>query len=55
MKAIWNNTLIAESNDTKIVENNHYFPQDSIKEDYFTPSDSHTQCPWKGEAVLLQH
>jgi len=50
MKATWNNTLIAESNDTKIVENNHYFPQDSIKEEYFTPSDSHTRCPWKGQA-----
>jgi len=50
MKATWNNTVIAESNDTKIVENNHYFPQDSIIEEYFTPSDSHTRCPWKGQA-----
>jgi len=50
MKATWSNTIIAESNDTKIVENNHYFPQDSIKEEYFKLSDSHTRCPWKGEA-----
>jgi uncharacterized protein (DUF427 family) len=50
MKAIWNNTVIAESDDTKIVENNHYFPKDSIKEEYFKLSDSHTRCPWKGKA-----
>ncbi|MBK5192676.1 MAG: DUF427 domain-containing protein [Flavobacteriaceae bacterium] len=50
MKATWNNTIIAESNDTKIVESNHYFPKDSINEEYFKLSDSHTRCPWKGEA-----
>lgn len=50
MKAIWNNTVIAESNDTKIIENNHYFPMEDIKEEYFEPSDSHTRCPWKGKA-----
>ncbi|MGB6150710.1 MAG: DUF427 domain-containing protein [Pricia sp.] len=50
MKAIWNNTIIAESDDTVIVENNHYFPADSIKKEYFKASDKHTTCPWKGEA-----
>ena len=50
MKATWNNIVIAESNKTKVVENNHYFPQDSIKEEYFKPSDFHSHCPWKGEA-----
>lgn len=50
MKAIWNNTVIAESNETKIVENNHYFPLESVKEEYFQPSETTTRCPWKGEA-----
>ena len=50
MKAIWNNQIIAESSETKIVENNHYFPMDAVKKDYFKPSDSHTRCPWKGQA-----
>lgn len=50
MKAIWNNTVIAESDNTKAVENNHYFPMEDIKKEYFSASDSHTRCPWKGEA-----
>lgn len=50
MKAIWNNTIIAESNDTIVVENNHYFPSESIKKEYFKPSTTHTTCPWKGIA-----
>jgi uncharacterized protein (DUF427 family) len=50
MKAIWNNTVIAESNDTVVIENNHYFPEDSIKKEFFKPSTSHTTCPWKGQA-----
>ncbi|MEM9000291.1 MAG: DUF427 domain-containing protein [Bacteroidota bacterium] len=50
MKAIWNNQIIAESNDTVVIENNHYFPAESIKEEYFKPSDTHTTCPWKGVA-----
>ncbi|MFS4456559.1 DUF427 domain-containing protein [Maribacter sp. 2304DJ31-5] len=50
MKAIWNNTIIAESDDTLIVENNHYFPPESIKKEYFKESSSHTVCPWKGQA-----
>ncbi|HEY9116443.1 MAG TPA: DUF427 domain-containing protein [Roseivirga sp.] len=50
MKAIWNDTVIAESNETKVVEGNHYFPADSIKQAYFKPSNTHTTCPWKGVA-----
>lgn len=50
MKAIWNNTVIAESKDTKIVENNHYFPKESLKQEYFRPSETTTRCAWKGEA-----
>lgn len=50
MKAIFNNTVIAESNETKVVENNHYFPEDSIKKEFFKSSNTHTHCPWKGKA-----
>ena len=50
MKAIWNNTVIAESSETRIVENNHYFPMEAVKEEYLKASDKHTRCPWKGKA-----
>lgn len=50
MKAIWNDKIIAESDDTIVIENNHYFPADSIKQEYFTESNTHTTCPWKGVA-----
>jgi uncharacterized protein (DUF427 family) len=50
MKAIWNNTVIAESSDTVVVEGNHYFPAESVKAEYLRPSSTHTTCPWKGMA-----
>jgi len=50
MKAIWNNQVIAESNDTIVVENNHYFPLESVKKEYLVNTDTHTTCPWKGLA-----
>jgi len=50
MKAIWNNELIADSDDTIVVENNHYFPPDSLKMDHLTDSDHTSWCGWKGEA-----
>jgi uncharacterized protein (DUF427 family) len=50
MRAIWNNEVIAESDKTIIVENNHYFPADAVDKEYLKPSDTHTTCPWKGEA-----
>lgn len=50
MKAIWNGTVLAESDDTVVVEGNHYFPPDSLHREYFRASDHHTTCPWKGEA-----
>lgn len=50
MRAVWNDTVIAESDDTVVVEGNHYFPPDAIQRDYFLPSDTHTVCPWKGTA-----
>lgn len=50
MKAIWNNQVIAESDDTVVVENNHYFPPEAIKQEFLKSSDMHTVCPWKGTA-----
>jgi uncharacterized protein (DUF427 family) len=50
MKAIWNNTVIAESNSTIIIENNHYFPPSSVNNAFLKPSETTTVCPWKGEA-----
>lgn len=50
MKAIWTGAVLAESDDTIIVEGNHYFPPDSINGEYFRESDKHTTCHWKGEA-----
>ena len=50
MKATWNDTIIAESDNTIVVENNHYFPADSIKKELFSPSTTHSSCPWKGMA-----
>jgi uncharacterized protein (DUF427 family) len=50
MKAIWNDVTVAESEDTIVIEGNHYFPPDSIKREYFRDSDTHTTCPWKGTA-----
>lgn len=50
MKAIWNDQVIAESDHTIVVENNHYFPADSVKAEFLQPSDTNTSCPWKGIA-----
>ena len=50
MKAIWNEQTLADSEDTVVVEGNHYFPKDSIKPEFFQPSQTHTVCGWKGTA-----
>jgi len=50
MKAIWNNTVIAESDDTVLVEGNHYFPEISLKREFTTFSNHKSSCPWKGQA-----
>ena len=50
MKAIWNNTVIAESDDTVLVEGNRYFPASSLKREYITFSNHKSSCPWKGQA-----
>jgi uncharacterized protein (DUF427 family) len=53
MKAIWRNTVLARSDDTVVVEGNHYFPRSALNSEYFEESDQHTTCPWKGEASYL--
>lgn len=50
MKAIWNRTVIAESDATIEIEGNQYFPSDTVHREYLTPSDTTTACIWKGEA-----
>lgn len=49
-KAIWNGVVLAESDDTVMVEGNHYFPREVVNWDYFLESESHSTCPWKGVA-----
>ena len=50
MRVIHKNLVLAESDNTIVVEGNHYFPPDSVNWEYFQKSDTHTTCPWKGEA-----
>ena len=50
MKATWNGAVLAESDKTIVIEGNHYFPADTINQEYFQNSSTHTTCPWKGEA-----
>lgn len=50
VRAVWNETVLAESPDTIVVEGNHYFPPDSVDWDHLEASDRHTTCPWKGRA-----
>ncbi len=50
MKAIWNEQVIAESDDTVVVEGNHYFPMTAVRESFLENSDTTSFCPWKGTA-----
>ena len=50
MKATWNGTVIAQSDDTVVVDGNHYFPASSIESQYFIASTKTSVCPWKGTA-----
>jgi uncharacterized protein (DUF427 family) len=52
-RALWNGKVIAESNDTIEVEGNVYFPEASIKREYFRPSSTTSTCPWKGQARYM--
>ncbi|QXC59150.1 DUF427 domain-containing protein [Aquihabitans sp. G128] len=49
-RATWNGTVVAESEDTVVVEGNQYFPLDSVKAELLAPNDTTTVCPWKGTA-----
>ena len=50
MKAIWNNQTIADTDETVVVEGNHYFPLESVKKEFLNKSSTTTDCPWKGTA-----
>lgn len=50
MKAVWKNTVLAESEDTVVVEGNHYFPGAALVREHFRPSGHQSLCPWKGTA-----
>ncbi len=49
-KAVWNGAVLAESDNTVMVEGNHYFPRDTVNEEYFTEARATSRCPWKGKA-----
>ena len=53
MKATWNGEVIAESDDTIVIEGNQYFPPQSVKREFFVPSDTPYTCPWKGECTYF--
>lgn len=50
MKATFNGKVVAESDHTEVVEGNHYFPPESVRKEYLKESNTHSTCPWKGEA-----
>lgn len=50
VKAMWNGAVLAESDETIVVEGNHYFPVDSVNREYLQASNARTTCPWKGQA-----
>lgn len=50
MRAMWQGEVIAESDDTVVVEGNHYFPRESVRDEVLRDSDTHTECSWKGTA-----
>ncbi|AVO42022.1 DUF427 domain-containing protein [Simplicispira suum] len=53
MKAVWNGVTVAESDDTVLVEGNHYFPESALKREHFGFSNHKTMCPWKGQATYF--
>lgn len=50
MKAEWNGAVLAESDDTVVVEGNHYFPREALNDEHFRDSATTSHCPWKGDA-----
>ena len=53
MQAVWRGTVIAQSDDTVVVEGNHYFPREAVDERFVVPSGHTTTCAWKGQASYL--
>lgn len=53
MRAMWRGAVLAQSDDTVVVEGNHYFPAASLQREHFRDSEHHTTCPWKGTASYL--
>ena len=53
MKAVWNGSVVAESEETVVVEGNHYFPAAALKREFTLTSNTHTMCSWKGQASYL--
>ena len=51
VRATWNGTVLGESDDTIVVDGNHYFPADTLRHEHLEPSDERSTCPWKGVAV----
>ncbi|MGM0420813.1 MAG: DUF427 domain-containing protein [Bacillota bacterium] len=49
-KATFNGKVLAESDETIVIEGNHYFPPEDVNDEFLQQSDTHTTCPWKGEA-----
>jgi uncharacterized protein (DUF427 family) len=49
-QAVWNNQVIAKSDNTVVVEGNQYFPMESVNQEFLVPSEMTSSCPWKGEA-----
>ncbi|HET9078229.1 MAG TPA: DUF427 domain-containing protein [Acidimicrobiales bacterium] len=50
IRASWNGQVLAESDQTQVVEGNHYFPPGALRWEHLAPSDAHSHCPWKGDA-----
>ncbi|WP_190990821.1 DUF427 domain-containing protein [Pseudarthrobacter sulfonivorans] len=50
VKAVWNGKVVAESEETVVVEGNHYFPRDAVNAGYLRDSELYSVCPWKGQA-----
>lgn len=51
MRAVWNGVVLAESDETVVVDGNHYFPDSALQQEYFAPSATKSLCPWKGIAT----
>ena len=50
IRGTWNGEVLAQSDQTVVVEGNHYFPEADVRAEYLEPSQAHSTCPWKGEA-----